>query len=458
METKKPRLNVLMFPWVAYGHISPSLELAKRLADRNFQIYLCSTPINLSSIQKRVTQKYSQSIKLIEFHLPSQPDLPPNLHTTNGLPLHLNPVLKKSMDMSGPIFTQIIQTLKPDILIYDFLQPWASIPAASIGIPAVQFIPVCACNMSYLLHKILKQDVDFPYPALNLRGTYWNHKFQETIKGFTNTQGGKTPASHSSFAKTCDIVFVKTFEKLEGKYIEYGSKLLGKKIVPTGPLLLEQEEDDDDDNSQIMEWLNNKDTSSTIFVSIGSESFLSREETEEIAKGLELSMVNFIWVLRFPSEEKISIEEVLPNGFLKRVGDRGLVIENWAPQARILGHPNVGGFVSHCGWGSVIEAMSFGIPIVAIPMNYEQPVTARLLEEIGVSLEVNRDDNGGFDGEEIADLIREMIIGEKGKQMRDKAREMREDIKSKGDGDIDVVVEELYKLHKKKNIDCEEEY
>ncbi|XP_047308748.1 beta-D-glucosyl crocetin beta-1,6-glucosyltransferase-like [Impatiens glandulifera] len=453
METKKPRLNVLMFPWLAYGHISPYLELAKRLADRNFQIYLCSTPINLSSISKRVTEKHTQSIKLIEFHLPSQPDLPPNFHTTNGLPLHLNSVLKRAMDMACPSFTQIITTLKPDILIYDYHQPWASVAASSLGIPAVQFFPVCASIICYLRHKILKQDVHFPYPAMNPRGTYWNQKFQEMMKGFTNTQGGQSTASHSSLTKTCDIIFVKTFGDMEGKYIEYGSKLLGKRIVPTGPLLQEQADDDDDDNddddSWIMEWLNNKDTSSTILVSIGSESFLSKMETEEIAKGLELSMMNFIWVVRFPSEEKISIDEALPNGFLKRVGDRGLVIEKWAPQARILGHPNVGGFVSHCGWGSIIEAMSFGIPIVAIPMNYEQPVTARLVEEIGVSLEVNRDDNGGLNGVEIADLIRELVVGEKGKQMRDKAREMRENIKSKGEEEIDGVVEELYKLHKK---------
>ncbi|XP_047306281.1 UDP-glucosyltransferase 29-like [Impatiens glandulifera] len=408
METKKPCLNVVMVPWLAHGHVSPYLELAKRLADRNFRIYLCSTPINLSSIKKRVTQKYSQSIKLIEFHIPSQPDLPPHFHTTNGLPLHLKSVLKRAMDKASPSFTQIIKTLKPDILIYDFNQEWASVAATTIGIPA-----------------------------------NYNNIF---------------PIGIPLFSRTCDIIFMKTFGELEGKYIEYGSNLLGKKIVPTGPLA--QEHGDSEDNSEIMEWLNKKEASSTVFVSFGTESFLSREEIEEVAKGLELSMVNFIWVLRFSfeEEEKISIEEALPNGFLERVGDRGLVVEKWAPQARILMHPNVGGFVSHCGWGSIMEAMTFGIPIVAIPMNLDQPVNARLVEEIGVGLEINRDENGGLSGEEIAEFIREVIVGDEDeKKIRDNTREMKHKIKSKGEEDMDCVVEDLYKLHKKniheKNMD-----
>ncbi|XP_047318213.1 beta-D-glucosyl crocetin beta-1,6-glucosyltransferase-like [Impatiens glandulifera] len=450
METKNPRLNIVMVPWLAHGHISPYLELAKRLSNRNFKIYLCSTPINLSSIKKRVTQKYSHSIKLIDLHIPSQPDLPhPNFHTTNGLPLHLHSVLKRAMDMASPSFTEIIKTLKPDILIYDFNQQWASTAAASIGIPAVQFLTNNASSLCYVLLLFKKQEVDFSYPVLNL-GTHWNRQFQKLLNSSANdqsqAQSGSTGIMPTS--RTCDITLMKTFGEMEGKYIDYGSKLLGKKIVPTGPLI--QEHEVSEDNSEIMEWLNKKETSSTVFVSFGTEFFLSREETEELAKGLELSMVNFIWVLRFSFEEKITVEEALPNGFLERVGDRGLVVEKWAPQTRILGHPNVGGFVSHCGWGSTIEAMSFGVPILAIPMTHEQPVNARLVEEIGVGLEVNRDDNGRFSGKEIADLISELIEGEKGKKIKDKAREMRDKIISRGEEDIDGVMEELYKLYKNK--------
>ncbi|XP_047333004.1 beta-D-glucosyl crocetin beta-1,6-glucosyltransferase-like [Impatiens glandulifera] len=438
-----------MLPWLAYGHVSPYLELAKRLADRNFQIYLCSTPINLSSIKKRVTQKYSQSIKLIEFHIPSQPDLPdPSFHTTNGLPLHLNSVLKRAMEMASPSVTETIKTLKPDILIYDFEHQQALIEAASLGVPIVQFFIMSASILCNYFKAVLKPDVKIPLSSTNLRATnYWQRKRQEMLRQYTNDQG-QSRDSVQPTRKATDTVLVKTFVELEGKYIEYGPKLFGIKIVPTGPLVQKPEEDGED-NKEVMEWLNKKEKSSTVFVSFGTEYFLSREEREEIARGLELSMVNFIWVLRFSIEDKISIEEALPNGFLTRVGDRGLVVEKLVPQARILGHPNVGGFVSHCGWGSTMEAMSFGIPIVAIPMSLDQPGNARLVEEMDVGLEVNRDDNGGLSGEEIAEFIREVMVGENGKKIRVKVGEMKDKIKSEGEEDIDGVVEELIRLHNK---------
>ncbi|CAL5365387.1 unnamed protein product [Camellia sinensis] len=141
---------------------------------------------------------------------------------------------------------------------------------------------------------------------------------------------------------------------------------------------------------------------STLFVSFGSEYFMSKEEIEEIAHGLELSMVNFIWVVRFPNGEKVELEEALPKGFVDRLGERGLVVDGWAPQARILTHSSTGGFVSHCGWNSVLEGLKFGVPIVAMPMQFEQPLTAKLVEEVGVAVEVNRDINGRLNRDEIA--------------------------------------------------------
>ncbi|KAL7252776.1 hypothetical protein ACSBR1_007361 [Camellia fascicularis] len=50
--------------------------------------------------------------------------------------------------------------------------------------------------------------------------------------------------------------------------------------------------------------------------------FLYEEEIEEIAHGLELSKVNFRWVVRFPMGEKVELDEALPKGFIERVGER----------------------------------------------------------------------------------------------------------------------------------------
>ncbi|GMP22372.1 hypothetical protein CsSME_00000426 [Camellia sinensis var. sinensis] len=90
-----------------------------------------------------------------------------------------------------------------------------------------------------------------------------------------------------------------TFRELEGKYIDYLSAIGEKRPVPIGPLV-QGFVDDENGNSEIIQWLDNKGEHSTVFVSFGSKYFMSKEEIEEIAHGLELSNVNFIWVVRFP--------------------------------------------------------------------------------------------------------------------------------------------------------------
>ncbi|KAL0359490.1 UNVERIFIED_CONTAM: Beta-D-glucosyl crocetin beta-1,6-glucosyltransferase [Sesamum angustifolium] len=311
-----------MFPWLGYGHITPYLELAKKLTSRGFNIYLCSTPATLCCIDKKITGKLSQSIKLVPLFLPPLPGLPPELHTTNGLPPHLMPRLKEAFDLSVNDFSNILKQLKPHLLIYDFLQPWAPVVAKEQNIPAVEFIT-----------KVVK--VCF--------GSKGRDKASEGVE------------------RSCKIVLIKGFRDIEGKYIDYVTSLVGKKFVPVGPLVQEPSPDEkDDESSCIFSWLDMKERKSTVFVSFGSEYFLTKEDIDEIAYGLELSKINFIWVVRFPKGAN---------------GHNGL-LEKTLPRI------------------SRKESMNFGVPIIAVPMHLDQPINARLVKS-WVGVEVVRDRNRG---------------------------------------------------------------
>lgn len=208
-----------------------------------------------------------------------------------------------------------------------------------------------------------------------------------------------------SIERSRDVILVKIFQELEGKFIDYLSDLTGERVAPVGRLVqvpLLRQSRDQDGTAHIIEWLGENPQSSRFFVSSGTEYFPTEREGEEIARGLERSNINFIWVLRFPQEERpTKLEDALPRGFLERVGERergrGKVVENWAPQARVFGHSRIGGFASHCGCGPVMESMKLGAPIVALPMHLDQPFNAMFVGggKIGVGAEVRTNPRSG---------------------------------------------------------------
>ncbi|KAK6131858.1 hypothetical protein DH2020_034398 [Rehmannia glutinosa] len=354
--------------------------------------------------------------------------------------------LKRALDMARPAFSTILKTLKPDLVIYDFLQPWAPEKAAAQNIPAVVFLSTGAAASSLIMHDWFEPRSEYPFSqSIYFREN--EYSIRSRLVKSTGTDTNDHIRVRDCVRKSNDVVLIKTFRELEGKYIDFLSELTRKKIVPVGPLVQNNNNNNDNNNekSDLIEWLDRKDRRSTIFASFGSEYFLSENEIEQIACGLELSGVNFVWALRFPTGENINIHEKLPLGFLERVGERGMVVEGWAPQQRILSHLSVGGFLSHCGWSSVMEGLYWGVPIVAAPMNLDQPLNARLVEEVGVGEEVVRSREGEIDRGEVARVVRNVVAGEAVEVLR-RVAEMSERMREKGEEEIDGVVEELVRL------------
>ncbi|XP_004249992.3 beta-D-glucosyl crocetin beta-1,6-glucosyltransferase [Solanum lycopersicum] len=439
-------LKVLMFPFLAYGHISPYLNVAKKLADRGFLIYFCSTPINLKSTIEKIPEKYADSIHLIELHLPELPQLPPHYHTTNGLPPNLNQVLQKALKMSKPNFSKILQNLKPDLVIYDILQRWAKHVANEQNIPAVKLLTSGAAVFSYFFNVLKKPGVEFPFPGIYLR------KIEQVRLSEMMSKSDKEKELEDDdddddllVDGNMQIMLMSTSRTIEAKYIDFCTALTNWKVVPVGPPVQDLITNDVDD-MELIDWLGTKDENSTVFVSFGSEYFLSKEDMEEVAFALELSNVNFIWVARFPKGEERNLEDALPKGFLERIGERGRVLDKFAPQPRILNHPSTGGFISHCGWNSAMESIDFGVPIIAMPMHLDQPMNARLIVELGVAVEIVRDDDGKIHRGEIAETLKGVITGKTGEKLRAKVRDISKNLKTIRDEEMDAAAEELIQL------------
>ena len=76
---------------------------------------------------------------------------------------------------------------------------------------------------------------------------------------------------------------------------------------------------------------------------------------------------------------------VLPTGFLLRTKDRGRVT-SWVPQLDVLAHDAIGGFLTHCGWNSILESLWNGKPFIGCPRGAEQNTNLKCLIDWNVAI------------------------------------------------------------------------
>ncbi|CAJ2653804.1 unnamed protein product [Trifolium pratense] len=169
-----------------------------------------------------------------------------------------------------------------------------------------------------------------------------------------------------------------------------------------------------------IEWLDLKEENSVLHISFGSHNTISSSQMMALAEGLEESEKLFIWVIRPPFGFDMHGEfkaEWLPEGFEERMkhSKRGLLVHKWGPQLEILSHKSTGAFLSHCGWNSVLESLSNGVPIIGWPLAAEQAYNAKMLvEEMGVSVELTRTVESLISKED----VKRVIEIEKGREKR----------------------------------------
>nr|AQZ26786.1 anthocyanidin 5,3-O-glucosyltransferase [Paeonia delavayi] len=228
-------------------------------------------------------------------------------------------------------------------------------------------------------------------------------------------------------------ILVNTFDDLEPialKIITAGS-CVPEEITPpiycVGPLTANPNESTGND---CLSWLDMQPSRSVVFLCFGSRGSLSSVQVKEIANGLETSGQRFLWVLKIHGGEiNVDLDVLMPEGFLERTTGRGLVVKSWAPQVAVLSHESVGGFVTHCGWNSVLEAVVAGVPMVAWPLYAEQHVNKAVLVEdmkMAIPLEQREEDGWFVTADELEKRLRDLMDSDPGKELRERSWKMRE--------------------------------
>ncbi|KAJ0703756.1 putative soyasaponin III rhamnosyltransferase [Helianthus annuus] len=430
LHGRKP-LHVAMFPWLAFGHILPFLELSKFIAQNGHKVSFLSTTRNIQRLPT-LPSHLSTLINLVKLTLPHVQELPQNAEATMDLRTgETHDHLKRAFDGLQPEVTRFLEEESPDWIIYDFAPYWLPSVAAGLGISRAHFSIVTPWFIAFLgasaddlingsddrttAEDLMAPPKWVPFPS---KQCYRKHEANLVMCHYSSNASEVSDAYRlGMILNGSDCMFMRYCYELEPQWLTLLEKLHQLPVVPVGLLPPTNIGDEKDETwVTVKKWLDSQQKGHVVYVALGSEFMVSKSELDELALGLELSGLPFFWALRKPvgSTDLNSVE--LPNGFLERTRDRGVVWTSWVPQLQVLSHESVGGFLTHCGWSSTVEGLMFGHPLIMLPFLVDQGLIARILVDKQVGVEVPRnEEDGSFAKESVARSVRSVVVDDEGK-------------------------------------------
>ncbi|MCD9640191.1 hypothetical protein HAX54_025336 [Datura stramonium] len=409
MELKKHlQPHAVLIPLPLQGHITPFTHLAMKLASKGFTI----TFVDTESTHQQIAT--AQSLKDGDNPFSHGQKCGLDIRyakISDGFPLSFDRRANARQFMKG--LTHVFQTHVDDFIenlvlskpnppisciIADSFHVWGSMIAKKYNLVNVSFWTEPATVLTVFYHMNL----------LKSNGHFGSHdKYEDTIRYIPGVQTIK-PEDLPSYcqdddpsacnyvfkcikdAQKADFVIGNTVQELESSTISalqvqqpfyaigpvfptsFTKRTISTSLLPA---------------SDCTNWLNSKQDGTVLYISFGSLANLSKQDILEIAQGILISKVSFIWVLRhniLGSGER----NILPLGFEEETTGRGLVVP-WCSQLAVLSHPAVGGFLTHCGWNSILESMWCKVPMVCFPVLADQLTNRKLVVDdwrIGVNL------------------------------------------------------------------------
>ncbi|WVZ06683.1 hypothetical protein V8G54_020029 [Vigna mungo] len=450
------QLNVLFLPYPTPGHMIPMVDTARLFAKHGASATIIATQANALTFQKAIEDDFSCGYDIRTQVIPFPADqvgLPDGVENIkDSTTLEMLGQISHGISMLKDQIELLFQDLQPDCIVTDFCYPWTVESATKLGIPRLFFYSssyfsncVSHSIRKHRPHENLVSDTQkFIIPGLPQRIEMTPRQVAEWERT-KNETAGYFDAMFKSETKSYGALY-NSFHELESDYEQLHQSLLGIKSWTIGPVSSWVNEDDEqkanrghkedlEEEPQWLNWLNSKQNESVLYVCFGSLVWLPHAQLVELAHGLEHSGHSFIWVIRKKDENEN--EDSFLQEFEKRMKEnkKGFIIWNWAPQLLILDHPAIGGMVTHCGWNSILESVSAGLPMITWPVFAEQSYNEKLVVDvlkIGVSVGVNENTFWMSLGDEAMvrrqDIVKVVVLlmgrSQESKEMRKRARKL----------------------------------
>ncbi|KAI3912638.1 hypothetical protein MKW92_028863 [Papaver armeniacum] len=352
-ENHRHKLHFILFPLMKQGHMIPMIDIARLFAEHGIVVIIVTTPSNSLRFKNVVDRsvEYGLLIRLLVLPFPyvERIGLPEGCENIDALPSPEWAIkfLNAATCLQEP-FEHAFVDLEPlpCYIVSDMAFPWTAEIANKFNIPRISFYGT-SCFYHLCSHNILQSKI--LDSTLSLSDLFDVPGFPYRIE-VTNAMLPRTLYSSSQDLKD----FLNSFQELETIYEEEYQKVKFGKVWCIGPVSLcnkgildkaERGNKTPIDENQCLKWLDSIDP----------------------------------WLF----EEK----------FEERNKDRGLVIKGWAPQVLILSHRSIGGFLTHCGWNSVMEGVCAGVPLIAWPTGAEQFFNEKMIVQVlDIGLKVGVDD------------------------------------------------------------------
>ncbi|CAN6546354.1 unnamed protein product [Malus baccata var. baccata] len=453
------KLHVAMYPWFAMGHLIAFLHTCNKLAERGHRI---SFFVPVQTLQKlQAFNLYPDRIAFIPINVPHVDGLPPGTETTTDVPFPLHSLLMTAMDLTRPAVGQALRELKPDFVFFDFTH-WMPelLHELDMGIKSIHYCIISPATIGYLstpernpMEKLptaadlMLPPPSFPASSITLR----THEARGLVAVLLKEFGRGMTFMQRQFLSFsgCDAIAFKTCREMEGPYSDYIETQYKKPVILAGSVVPETSTTELDE--KWAKWLEGFEAKSMIYCAFGSECILKIDQFQELLLGFEFTGLPFFAALKPPMGAE-SIESALPEGFEERTRGRGVVYGGWVQQPLFLRHPSVGCFVTHCGSGSLSEALVNECQLVLLPNVGDQIINARMMGcDLKVGVEVEKGDlDGLFTKEGVAKAVEAVMEdgGELAEEVRSNHAKWREFFSGKGLGNsyLDSFEQKLHKL------------
>ncbi|KAL6998208.1 hypothetical protein U1Q18_008334 [Sarracenia purpurea var. burkii] len=448
MAKNAQNLHAIMVAYPLQGHVIPFVHLALKLATNGFTV----TFVNTESIHHQISRAGPETAvdggcgDMFAETRKSGLDIR-YATVSDGLPVGFDRSLNHDQFMEcvlhalsahvDELVGKIVVRSEPPVtcLIADTFFVWPSMIAAKYNL----------VNISFWTEPALVFTLYYHLDLLRKNGHFGSHDTREDpidyipgvrsikrmdLMSYLQTTDISTVVHQIIYrafddVKRADMILCNTVQELEPETI---TALHQKQpIYPIGPIFptaftkgsvatsLWSESD-------CTHWLDAKPRGSVLYVSFGSYAHTTKHDILEIAHGLLLSGVSFVWVLR-PDIVSSDETDYLPVGFEEKIEDRGMIV-SWCCQVEVISHRAIGGFLTHCGWNSILESMWCAIPLLCFPLLTDQFTNRKLVVD-DWKIGLNLCDEKLITREEVANKINRLMNEETSREMRVEIKKMK---------------------------------